>query len=254
MIKNKKAITLTTYWIFFIFNILLILFIQGNLFILGNSLEDSKIVFEELSYNYISAKKVEEKIIQNSLSNIYYNSFGIITTNLGTENNNNEISDFQFKLKTFNTCYNSTSKLIKLNNDKCKFSFNKKEFKGALEFNFRTNFEKLTSENYLTNNFFEYDFKTYENKNFEIFRKNKIEEFVFYEKVLVPVDLEELSNVLSDIFEFTSLNNIETQKLKDYLNSIYGNERIRFQSKNENSDIIELYYNNKLVFYFLNEN
>ena len=254
MIKNKKAITLTTYWIFFIFNVLLILFIQGNLFILGNSLEDSKIVFEELSYNYISAKKVEEKIIQNSLSNIYYNSFGIITTNLGTENNNDEISDFQFRLKTFNTCYNSTSKLIKLNNDKCKFSFNKKEFRRALEVNFRTNFQRLANENYLISNFFEYDFKTYENKNFEIFRKNKIEEFVFYEKVLVPVDLEELSNVLSDIFEFTSLNNIETQKLKDYLNSIYGNERIRFQSKNENSDIIELYYNNKLVFYFLNEN
>ena len=144
--------------------------------------------------------------------------------------------------------------MIKLNNDKCKFSFNKKEFKGALEFNFRTNFEKLTNENYLTNNFFEYDFKTYESKNFEIFRKNKIEEFVFYEKVLIPIDIEELSNILNEIFEFTSLNNIETQKLKDYLNSIYGDENIRFENKDEGSNIVELYYNNKLVFYFLNEN
>ena len=114
MIKNKKAITLTTYWIFFIFNVLLILFIQGNLFILGNSLEDSKIVFEELSYNYISAKKVEEKIIQNSLQSIYDKSFDIIVVNLGAENNNDKISDFQFRLVTFNTCYNSTLKIDKI--------------------------------------------------------------------------------------------------------------------------------------------
>ena len=254
MIKNKKAITLTTYWIFFIFNVLLILFIQGNLFILGNSLEDSKIVFEELSYNYISAKKVEEKIIQNSLSNIYYNSFGIITTNLGTENNNDEISDFQFRLKTFNTCYNSTSKLIKLNNDKCKFSFNKKEFRRALEVNFRTNFQRLANENYLISNFFDYEFIEYEDKSFEIFRKNKINDFEFYERVLISIDLEKLSDILSKLFEFTSLNNLETQKLVDYLNSIYEDENIRFENKDEDSNIVELYYNNKLVFYFLNEN
>ena len=247
---SKKSITPKNYIVFTIFMIIITIIINVSILTMSSSIKNSKTDFKEISYLYEVELLKEDKIIQNSLNKMIFHSQDLI---------NNDIIEGSLGLGSLTqkfinlfedvSCYDNNLKMYKINNDTCKITFQKEILKFSFENNFKKYFDEVNRLNSLDNFVIKYKVvKT--NNEFKIIRFSKIDNFYFEENIFLELDFSYLTNLLFETFEVLGSQKIESENLIQNLNEKIENENFIF--KNNEGDIIELYFKEYLIFSFLN--